>query len=568
MATFFIEEIVGKLKRGELRIPAFQRGFVWSPDDVAFLMDSVYKGYPFGSVLLWRTKTKLSQERDLGPFTLPEPTADYPIDYVLDGQQRLTSILGIFATDLPRSDRIEWRDIYFDFSSVDDGQTTQFLALEDNEVDPTRHFPLNIIFDSSEYRKATVLFDEALANRIDELKKRFQQALFPYSMVETEEKEKIAIVFERINRKGVPLDTFQLLSAWTWSEEFELRQQFEELAAELEPFGFEGVGDDTDLLLRCTAAVLIDKESPESLLNVTGTDVRNVLPIVRGGLLKSIDFLKNNLGVVRFANLPFPTILIPLTAFFASSEDEQQSLSAEQANTLTQWFWRASFARRYSSATKRNLEQDIKEAKRLKSEGVSSLGQFEVNISPDLFGERRFIAGTVDTKSFVLLLASLSPRSIVNGSVVHLNRVLTAGNKSEFHHLYPQSYLRKAGVDPAQANVLANFCMLSASDNKKVGSKAPSQYREKLTPEIGEVLPTNAIPPNLFNDDFSAFIEERARVLHSIALSLMGRNAVDETDELPVSSSVNYLVQANVESDILLSSQSASVMSGEPAAKD
>jgi len=100
MAALFIEEIIAKLKRGELRIPAFQRGFVWSPDDVAFLMDSIYKSYPFGGVLLWRTKNKLAQERALGPFIIPEPTADYPIDYVLDGQQRITSILGVFATDL------------------------------------------------------------------------------------------------------------------------------------------------------------------------------------------------------------------------------------------------------------------------------------------------------------------------------------------------------------------------------------------------------------------------------------------------------------------------------------
>ena len=56
MAAMFIEDIIAKLKRGELRIPAFQRGFVWSPDDVAFLMDSIYKSYPFGGVLLWRTR--------------------------------------------------------------------------------------------------------------------------------------------------------------------------------------------------------------------------------------------------------------------------------------------------------------------------------------------------------------------------------------------------------------------------------------------------------------------------------------------------------------------------------
>ncbi len=141
MAHLFIEDIVGKLKRGELRIPAFQRGFVWTPDDVAFLMDSIYKDYPFGSVLLWRTKIKLTQERNLGPFEIPEPAADYPIDYVLDGQQRLTSILGVFANDLPRTNIIEWKDIYFDMSATESAQNSQFIALDKSEADPERHFP-------------------------------------------------------------------------------------------------------------------------------------------------------------------------------------------------------------------------------------------------------------------------------------------------------------------------------------------------------------------------------------------------------------------------------------------
>lgn len=187
MAALFIEEIVGKLKRGELRIPAFQRGFVWTPEDVAFLMDSIYKDYPFGSALLWRTKVKLSQERNLGPFEIPAPQADYPIDYVLDGQQRLTSILGVFATDLPRNNLVDWKDIYFDFKVPEHAQNSQFKALDANEVSPECHFPLNIIFDSVAYRKATKDFDEHLALRIDDLKKRFQQAQLPYFMMETEE---------------------------------------------------------------------------------------------------------------------------------------------------------------------------------------------------------------------------------------------------------------------------------------------------------------------------------------------------------------------------------------------
>jgi hypothetical protein len=524
MAAMFIEEIIAKLKRGELRIPAFQRGFVWSPDDVAFLMDSIYKSYPFGGVLLWRTKNKLSQERALGPFLIPEPTADYPIDYVLDGQQRITSILGVFATDLPKTDAVEWKDIYFDMEVDDDTQSSQFLALDPDEVEPSRHFPLNIIFDSVAYRQETQGFGTTLAERLDELKKRFQQAQLPFSMVETEEKPKIAIVFERINRKGVPLDTFQLLSAWTWSEEFELKQQFEELAGELEPFGFDGIGEDTDLLLRCTAAVLIGKESAESLLNVTGTQVRDALPQIKKGLKAAIDFLKVNMKVQKFSNLPYPTSLIPLTAFFAGPEGEQFSLTNAQVETLKTWFWRSVFSRRYSSATKRNLETDIREAKKLREE-ASNLGQFDSAVSPTLFADRRFIAGTVDTKAFILMLAAGAPKSIVNGGDVQIGRVLAAGNKSEFHHLYPQAYLKKAGVDPSRVNCLANFCMLSASDNKKVGSKAPSEYREKLAANVDILLPSNLIPPSLFLDDFDRFVDDRSRLLAVAATNLMGRPA-------------------------------------------
>ncbi|MEG3093068.1 GmrSD restriction endonuclease domain-containing protein [Sphingomonas sp. PB1R3] len=519
----FIEEIIAKLKRGELRIPAFQRGFVWSPDDVAFLMDSIYKSYPFGGVLLWRTKNMLAQERALGPFVIPEPTADYPIDYVLDGQQRITSILGVFATDLPKTDAVEWRDIYFDLSSNDHTQSSQFVALDKSEVEDDKHFPLNIIFDSTAYRKATRGFDESVAERLDNLKKRFQQAQLPFSMVETEEKPKIAIVFERINRKGVPLDTFQLLSAWTWSEDFELKQQFEELAGELEPFGFDGIGEDTDLLLRCAAAVLIGKESAESLLNVSGTEVRDALPKIKKGLKASIDFLKGNMRVQKFSNLPYPTILIPLTAFFAGPEGEQFALTDQQIKTLKHWFWRSVFSRRYSSATKRNLENDIREAKHLRAGQVSTLGNFEVSLGSGLFKDRRFIAGTVDTKAFILLLASYSPKSIVNGGDVQIGRVLAAGNKSEFHHLFPQAHLKRNGVDPSRVNCLANFCMLSASDNKKVGSKSPSAYREKLASNVDVLLPTNLIPPSLFLDDFDAFVEDRAKLLVKAAQTLMGK---------------------------------------------
>jgi hypothetical protein len=95
-----IRKSIDKLLDGTIRIPGFQRPYVWDPSRAALLMDSLYKGYPIGSLLLWRTKSRLKTERKLGVFELPPPDEDYPVDYVLDGQQRLTSIFSTFQTTL------------------------------------------------------------------------------------------------------------------------------------------------------------------------------------------------------------------------------------------------------------------------------------------------------------------------------------------------------------------------------------------------------------------------------------------------------------------------------------
>src|SRR3954451_12243037 len=113
MADLSIREILEHVGRGQIRIPAFQRGFVWEPERVAYLMDSIYKKYPFGSLLFWRTKEVLKFDRKLGPFELPDPKVDYPVDYVLDGQQRVTSIFGVFQSELAMPEGAPWLPIYF-----------------------------------------------------------------------------------------------------------------------------------------------------------------------------------------------------------------------------------------------------------------------------------------------------------------------------------------------------------------------------------------------------------------------------------------------------------------------
>ena len=79
MPELSIRKIIEKTLSGEIRIPSFQRGFVWEPEKVAFFIDSLYKGYPIGSLLFWRTNIRLENERQLGNYSLPEPTKGYGI---------------------------------------------------------------------------------------------------------------------------------------------------------------------------------------------------------------------------------------------------------------------------------------------------------------------------------------------------------------------------------------------------------------------------------------------------------------------------------------------------------
>ncbi len=78
-----IRRLIDRISVGDIRIPAFQRGYVWNPDQVAFLLDSLYKGFPIGTVFLWKTDVRLKTEKNLGQFVLPEPKKDYPVNYVL-----------------------------------------------------------------------------------------------------------------------------------------------------------------------------------------------------------------------------------------------------------------------------------------------------------------------------------------------------------------------------------------------------------------------------------------------------------------------------------------------------
>ncbi len=521
----FIHELVGKIIDGNIRIPSFQRGFVWDADRVAHLMDSIYKGFPFGSLLFWRTKTALNTERNLGPYVLPEKDPDYPIDYILDGQQRATSIFGVFQNlleALPGEDASIF-EIYFDLTQEANVQDSNFIYVPQSEFDPKKHFPLRLLFNPPEYRRFTRSMDEEIASKVDSLYQRFTTARIPIQTFETNDRTAVAIVFERINRLGVELDTLQLLSAWTWNEEFDLQEEFSDLAEDLGPYGFRGVGEDSDLLLRCCSAIIAKEASPQAIINLSGSEVRDRFPEIKRGILGAVDFLRSSLKVYSASVLPFPSIIIPLSAFFATNNDQDTHPAAIVQERLVIWAWKTFFSRRYSKRLEQ-LNDDIKEMFKLKAGEESSLGRFSVDLGPDFFQKTQFNLNTANTKTFILMLAMEGPLNFVNGSPVSVEPVLRNCNKKEFHHVYPRKFLIDQSVDGKDINSLVNFVVLSKADNNRLGGVAPSEYRA-LMPSSNEavrlIMTKSLCPSDIFHDDYSRFYRERSEMLLGKARQLM-----------------------------------------------
>ncbi|KQV98366.1 DUF262 domain-containing protein [Rhizobacter sp. Root1221] len=519
-----IRKILDSVVSGEIRIPAFQRGFVWEMDRVAYLLDSIYKGYPFGSLLFWRTKHQLLTERKLGTFTLPDPQADYPIDYVLDGQQRLTSIFTVFQTDLNAGENPDWADLYFDLNATGNPQDSYFIAIPDGEpVDKNRYFPMNVLFDSVRYRVKTEHLKAEQIAVVDKLQEKFKEVQIPVQLLKSEDRSIVAIVFERINHLGVALDTLQLLSAWTWSDEFDLLDKFKELREELSDFGFEGIGDDADLVLSCVAGILTGEPGAEKLLALNGADVRAQFSTVENGIRGAIDFLRTELKVVHLKLLPYPSMLVPLAVFFAAPDGKEIVYDGATLQTLKRWFWRTCFSGKYTSQTRKTTIVDIEHMSLLKRREDNLLDAIDVKVEAEFFYANSFRVGAAATKTFVLLLANNDPKSLLSGKIIDLDKVLQRYNRSEFHHIYPRAFLRDLGVPDGQINVLGNFCFLSAAENKSIGKKRPSVYVQDLgVPATrAATLGTAFCHPEEFHDNYFPFLHARCARLAEFASELI-----------------------------------------------
>ena len=178
-------------------------------------------------------------------------------------------------------------------------------------------------------------------------------------------------------------------------------------------------------------------------MDLNGQVVRENFDQVTNGVKYSVDFIRKHFGAEKLSNLPFSTLLVPLSVLFAAPDGKEVSLTKEQSDQVQRWFWRASFSKRYSSAVLRNLNTDIAEMLKLRQGQPSKLGDFSIDLDEEFFLRTAFGMANVNTKTFILMLATLKPLSFVSGAPVDLAKTSEGGepNRVSSHDasgIYPR----------------------------------------------------------------------------------------------------------------------------------
>jgi hypothetical protein len=511
------------IEGGEMKVPQFQRKFVWKEEQALDLLDSIASNYPIGSLLLWKTKVKMRVERNIGDFQLPVTDDLEPTDYVLDGQQRLTVIYSCLGA----------KEGVPGFAAAYDLEKEEFVTLPDSS--PVHVFPLRRMQDMTkvlDFRAALLVHPQGkiLHDRFDALLATLTSYKVPVVTLKDLTVEEVCPIFERINSSGTPLSTYDLMVAATWTENFDLNEQTSKIQAALKPKGFDDIEGGT--ILKCLSAIHfkgIKREQVLDLRKLKPDEMDALVEDTKKSLLKTVDLLVTEFRVYSWDFLPYEALAIVLSYVYSKTP----KLTPDHITRVRQWFWRSAFSERYRGASEHFVSSDLE---RIHDFVVNQKG------NPDLFGSLpssdiwktvAFRSNNSRSRAFVLALALKKPRNLTNGTSIDVSEALSIYNQKEFHHIYPRAYL-KALKAPGEHNAIANFCMLAASENKVISDQDPHTYLPnciaQLDGDAETVFASNLLPsPKTFDytkADYPTFQLTRAPMIGQLVTDLCNGKAL------------------------------------------
>ena len=526
--------IIHEIERGSVKVPQFQRDFVWSKDKSAQLMDSLLRGFPIGTFILWKTDEQLRSIRNLGEAELPSTPKGDSVQYVLDGQQRLTSL---FATlkglSIKRAGRIE-----------DFGRMYVDLAADSDEV---------LVFTevSHQHRENYVSVSDLVNKDFDELGvvskyrgkvRNYKQIIGSYqcSVIDVPEAriDTATEIFTRINVTGRPLSVFEIMVAKTfdYDQNFDLSEKARGLIAELADRDYGTIPD--IIFLQVNSAIIAKECAKKDILRLNKQKFIDTWDTTDDAIRSAVDYLRSSLHVPVSQLLPYKALLVPLAYFFAN---HPSSPSGEIHNRLRDFFWRVSLSGRYSHSLETRLAQDIKTIDAI-LDGQVPVYDYPVNPTKEFVEYNgTFNAGRSFVKAILCCLASKKPKSFKNNADVFINNDwLKRANSKNYHHFFPKGSFKGERASDERINHIANITIVDDYLNKReIRAKKPSVYINafsKTNPDIRKTLRTHLIDldrAGILDDDYDKFFSYRCRAIaRHLAKNLIPQE-IDEHGQIP-----------------------------------
>jgi hypothetical protein len=506
---------------GQIKIPMFQRDFVWTKEQTAKLIDSIIKGYPIGTFILWKTREELRSIRNIGNIELPDPPKGDAVQYVLDGQQRITSLYAVRkGIRITRdSEEIDYKQISINLN-MNPEDDDQIVSVDPPEGAPS--ITVHKLLTGGMTELAREYSDHL--EKIDAYRSRLTGYDFSTVIIENYPLDIACEVFTRINTGGTELTLFEIMVAKTYDREkdFDLAVQYGTLlnsndnGKDLEDANFDTLPAST--ILQCVSAYKKSQVRRKDILKISRSEFVEAWPYVTDGLFRAVDFVRSYLRIPVSQLLPYNALLVPLTYFF--NKKYNKPATSFQKKLLTQYFWWASLSNRFSSGSENKIAQDIERMDKILSDESPSYRGEEVQLSFDNLRWHPFSTSDSFCKAILCLYAYFQPRSFHDDSLVTLdNSWLKSTASKNYHHFFPKSYLKNQNIPDWQGNVILNITIVDDFLNKRtIKAKPPSEYMKQFTisnNDLGKTMSTHMIDDlnefGVWDDNYEKFIEARGK---------------------------------------------------------
>ena len=503
-----ISKVFHELEQGNMRIPRFQRSYVWERAKIVKLLNSIYHEFPIGSFFLWEADANMEGFcRDITEFGFPKKPEANKFTFILDGQQRITSLyVALNGKTLGTTD---YSTICFNLEK----RVFKIPTLKTEQ----HNIPAWKLFDQQAYDDLLMEYaseNKDLAKVLSSCKRVFDN--YPISIIKSMDMslDEVVTIFERINQGGKRLSLFDLVHASVWSKDFDLRDKITEFNNEAAISLWGRIDNE---IFTQSLALNIDHDCVKThQLALKNEDCVNAWTRTTECIRLAVDFLKNQLGVQGIEIIPYQNI-IPILQYYFFITGESTVLP-EHKQGLTDWFWTLTFSNRYSSSTLTKMNNDARWIEEfVKDPTISRI--YTVKLLLDDLKKIRMVHRSVIKNGVLCLMALQHPQDFDNGNLVTLDKTnASRQNSKENHHFFPNSLATKMGIKNENINSLLNFAFISKHLNLEISNKYPSNYLQGYAasnPNLAEHLKSHFINEEAYQsalqDNFAGFINARGQ---------------------------------------------------------